>query len=312
MWTNVAVAAAARDGDTCQISSARITLCFDLRDDSHPNSGLMLNITAVDGTNHLVYLPFQTASPSGDRSILSSWGSYEESTIIGFSTIADGRHTIGFVPTIDGSPASLDDRASRSSVVLVRSGLERDFVYRSRGISSDAFLQAQKGLVVDSIELIGVVRPKGAKGLEVSNGRIEEPEATQVIGNTRFYPASASGHGDTRLEVRYEIPATPLVTLILSDLAKLAAAFFAPLVTIAFFTLQENVRPRARRWTLICLVVIQLCIAGILGYLAWKVRNDASSAAVSDWLIVVVTAAASALPLWLKRDRGRDPLTFSP
>lgn len=307
-----AVAAAPRDGDACQMDSAKVTLCFDLRDDSYPKAGLMLNIGTVDNAHHLVYLPFETASPAPDPSIFSSWASYQDFTIIAFSSITGGPHTITFTPAFDGSPSSLDDRTSRSPMVFVKSGLERDFVYRSRDISNDDSLRRVKALAVDPIDLIGIVRPKDARGLEVSNGRIEEPEATVEIGNTRFYPTIDASHKATRLEIRYEIQATPLVTLILTNLAKLAAAFSAPLVAIIFFSVKENLRPRARRWILIGVVILQFCIAAVLGFLAWKVRNDASSAALADWLIVVVTAGASALPLWLKRERSGDSLEVRP
>jgi hypothetical protein len=312
LCANDALAAISRDGDSCHLDSAKVTLCFDLRDDSHPTAGLMLNIGAVDNAHHLIYLPFETSAPVPDRSILSSWASYPDMTLIAFSTVSGGPHAIAFTPTYDGSQSALDDRGSRSSIVFVKSGLERDFIYRSRDASNDDFLQRLKDVAVDPVDMLGVMRPKDARGLEVSNGRIEEPQATTVVGGTRFYAALDENHKATRLEVRYEIPATPLVTLLLTDLAKLAAAFSAPLVTILFFSVKENLRPRARKWILIALLLLQLGIAAVLGFLAWTVRNDTSSAALADWMIVFVTAAASALPLWLQRKRAGDSLAVRP
>jgi putative effector of murein hydrolase len=116
----------------------------------------------------------------------------------------------------------------------------------------------------------------------------------------------------SRIELRYEVTPTPLLTLLLSNLAKLAGALFAPVVAIVYFTVNENIRPRTKRIILLLLFFLQLSIAVVLAYLAWRVRGQAASDAIADWLIALVTAVASGLPLWLKREQTKGQLPLRP
>jgi 4-amino-4-deoxy-L-arabinose transferase-like glycosyltransferase len=115
-----------------------------------------------------------------------------------------------------------------------------------------------------------------------------------------------------KIEVRYELPPTPFQTLILSYISKVAGAFAAPFVVILFLSVKESVRPKTRRIALWVFGMIQVAVILWLAYTAWSTRNQLATNAVADWTIVALTAVASAVPLWIKREQPAQQLPVKP
>jgi hypothetical protein len=300
------------DASLCRIENRQVVLCFDLRDDLHPTAGLTLNISAPDKKELHVLLPFRTTAFETDQALLSTWGNYRDFTLINFFETSSGIHGIGFDPVFS-EQLPLDEQQLSSTLTLQRLGLERRFIY-SHHISSNAksFPLEVQGIDDQGLDAIGVIRPDNAIGLELRNGRTEDPEAFASNGHARFYMAIDSKGSPNKIEVRYELPPTPFQTLILSYISKVAGAFAAPFVVILFLSVKESVRPKTRRIALWVFGMIQVAVILWLAYTAWSTRNQLATNAVADWTIVALTAVASAVPLWIKREQPAQQLPVKP
>src|SRR5579864_7168759 len=165
--SNTAVFASERfDPNTCKLQNRGMVLCFDLRDDAHPHGGLVINVGTQDNRERTIFLPFPTSSFSPDASILASWGRYDHFTIVSFMQANSGIHDIGFEPLFSANADQLDESVTSESLLFLRRGLERKFVYRHVIPSSATNFPMEIQHLDDSINAIAVVRPEKAVGLE--------------------------------------------------------------------------------------------------------------------------------------------------
>jgi len=292
------------DDEICRSSDRHSVLCFDLRDDDHLKAGLVLSISNTDSKGMRLLIPFKTTAFAPQESLLATWGSYGNFTVLTYVPSSPGVYGIGIEPVFESSPDYLEDRrATSQSLVFLRLGLERRFIYRHR-LPSDAVTYAQASRIeTQPLDAVGIARPANAIGLELSNGRTEDPPAVFENGRARFYPVLDANGSPYKIEIRYQVPPTSTQALVLTYLSKLAGALAAPFIAILFFTLQDNVRPRIRKivlWSLFTLQVLLLCG---FGFVAIQTRSEAATSAIGDWIVVIVTALGAALPLWLRRPK---------
>ncbi|PYV97090.1 MAG: hypothetical protein DMG89_15660 [Acidobacteria bacterium] len=300
------------DSKACRIEGTHTVLCFNLKDDSNPRAGVVLTIDSPTNKESLLFLPFETKSSDPDPTLLSTWGSYEGFTLVSFVEVNGGSHVIGLDPVFE-SYADDDDLAPKSSLYFRRRGLERLFVYQHSVQSRQSnFSEQIRNLASRPIDVVGIVRPKDAKGLELRDGRTENPAAFLSREQSRFYHANDEGGNGSKIEVKYALQPTPLQKQALLYSGKLAGALIAPIIAILFLSAKENVRPTTRRIVLWILGLVQLVFCCYLVYTAWSIRGETGTSGILDWAMALISAVTAGLPLWLKRDAQLKELALRP
>jgi hypothetical protein len=293
-----------QDLSHCHRDGKKVTLCFDLRDDSKPSAGLVVAIATKDNIETRMLLPFKTVKSTTDPSILSTVGTAEGGTLVSFYSSSLGVSVVNLTPEFDTNPDSNNDRLSDSPLSFVVSGVERRFVYRSSTGRGDISQEA-KDIYNQFPDEIAVARPLHYDGLEVkpATGKTEEPDPVDHNSFATFFSPNGPDGKPAIITLRYRVPATPLQTLLVTYASKIFAGFAAPFIALTFLPRSENLKPLTRRIILWAVGVIQAVLLIGFAYAAWKTPGDTTTAAIGDWIVVAVVAVGAAVPLWIKKEK---------
>jgi hypothetical protein len=203
------------------------------------------------------------------------------------------------------------DRLSDSPLSFVVSGVERRFVYRGSADRADISLEA-RNIYNQFPDKIAVARPLHCDGLEVKpgTGKTEEPDPVDHNAFATFFSPSGPDGKPAIIMLRYRVPATPAQTLLISYGSKIVAGLAAPFLALLFLPRSENLKPGTRKIFLWAVGMIQAGLLIGFGYAAWKAPGDSTTAAIGDWVLVVVAAAGAGVPLWMKKEKPAGDLVI--
>jgi hypothetical protein len=300
-----------QDLSHCHREGKKVTLCFDLRDDSRPTAGLVVSITTKDSLETRLLLPFKTLKSNTDAAILSTVGTAEGGTLVSFYSSSLGVSVVDLQPDFDTSPDSDNDRLSDSPLSFVVSGVERRFVYRGSTDRADISQEA-KNIYNQLPDEIAVARPLHYDGLEVKpgTGKTEEPDPVDHNAFATFFSPNGADGKPSIIMLRYRVPATPFQTLLVSYGSKIVAGLAAPFIALLFLPRNENLKPPTRRIFLWAVGVIQVVLLIAFAYVAWKTPGESTTAAIGDWVVVVVAAVGVGVPLWMKKEKPAGDLVI--
>jgi hypothetical protein len=290
----------------------RLVLCFDLRDDVRPLSGLVIrsNQSQVP-EGHIVVLPFGSKSAVPNETLLTSSGNYRDFTLIHYivSERSGGTVGIGIVPIFDLSPPalySLEDLTG--SLYLVRSGLERRFVYRypTQG-SGRASGSIVPNIPTDTLDAVAVAIPEMAVRKEIRDGRTEIPNRLYNNKVAAFYPANSA---EATLQLRYEVPASLGQKLLLEYGVKAVAAILTPLLGLLF--LDPNKARRTKRIVLWGGAIVEIAVLVLVWRVALVMKGESEIKTTYDLVVVAVGALATVIVLWIKARAEQKPAPSPP
>jgi len=290
------------------------TLCFDLRNDSEPMSGLVLKVSpTVPSAAHTVALPFESTSASSRREIYSSWGSYEATTLIGFHTSQNvsGVYDVGIAPVFGPTPSQWADDPNDlvgGSVFFLRYGLTRHFIFKFPDADRDRirWQQALSAIRDTEVDSIAVALPAYVSGREIKRtNQTSIPPPMLESSGVKFYPAtSIAAGGRETIYLKYEIPPNRAQDIFVEQTIKTVVAFIAPLIQVLILWFRKPEKRRRAKILIWVAASIQVVIILLLGYLAFSSWQESTFKALNDLLVAISTALISAYVLWQEK---KDP-----
>jgi|SRR5215208_231079 len=324
------------DSEAFKIDKYNLILCFDLRDDEITTAGLMIHgtpnqsfPTSAGGENvennptptqkpvaqHLIVLPFETTSVQNDRDLLLTWGSYKEFTVINYLTNRKNElfRGVGVTPVFGTAPQPFPQVEDlRDNVYLLRSGLERRFIFRYHSDSdSQRFPTELRSVPRDVIDAIGIATPSTSKGIEIRNNLTAIPNYVAENGVARFYPANLETANAKYLEVRYAVEANAASKLFVEIGLKVLAANLIPLLELFFLGAAEISRPKVRKLVMWGGAAIQLIVLAGLIWIAISIRGELTEKTIIEGANIFVGAVFTALVLFIKR-KPKENVTVNP
>jgi hypothetical protein len=297
------------DTDAFDSPNYKLALCFDLRDEDHMMSGLVINSKPdLPKGQHIVLLPFSSVEAQHNIKLLTTWGSYNNLSVITY--IASDRigasNGIGIIPKIP--VYTLDEINSGANshdfVYLIRAGVERKFIYKyPTSIQEIGYLAPEiQSLPFDNIDSIAVIIPPDAEFREVRPGYSEIPTNEYTNGKARFYTTSAERAGSDHIELRYAFKATSSQTFFVEMVIKFIAVIFVPLVSLIALRPEEVENPSTRKRLIWGGVILQVLIIGGLVIYIWVTHQPGESEvkAIGDAAITVLGAILGAVALIVK------------
>lgn len=314
------------DSEVFKIDKYNLILCFDLRDDEIAAAGLMIQgnptqtlpLSAGEEkvesggtrgqqavTQHLIVLPFETTSVQNDRDLLLTSGSYKDFTVINYLTSSRNELTrgVGISPVFGNAPNPFPQVEDlRDNVYLLRSGLERRFIYRYQSDSDvQRFPTELRSVSRDVIDAIGIATPPTSKGIEIRNNLTAIPSYVAANNVAKFYPANLEMANARYLEVRYAVEANAASKLFVEIGLKVLAANLIPLLELFFLGAAEISRPKVRKIVMWGGALIQLIVLAVLIWIAVSIRGELTEKTIIEGTNILVGAIFTALVLFIKR-----------
>ncbi|HEV2800382.1 MAG TPA: hypothetical protein VGW12_07790 [Pyrinomonadaceae bacterium] len=298
-------------------SPSAVTLCFDLRNDDHPIAGLVLKVNQVANLeSHAVALPFESAHVSMNREIYSTWGSYEDMTLINYHTSpsTSGTYSIGIVPIVGLAPPeqwSEDPyELEGASVYFIKtSSLVRHFIFRYPDADPKRrqWLQDIAGLANTNVESVGIVLPPNIEGRAIRRtNRTSVPDPVLEAGITKFYPTSKQAAQVDAIHIKYELPPNKNQQLIIEQTIKLVIALIPPILQFLVIRLRRpEQKKRAKRLIWIIASVQVILLVGLL-YMAYSSWQESTGKALGDLTAAIISGLFTAYNLW---DEKKDSST---
>lgn len=291
--------------------SRRVVLAFDLRNDQSPIVAIVINAPLqTQPTEFSFALPFATSDAIQTRELLSSWGSYDKSTVVRFlqPVGTQGIYSVRMVPTFDPSPESFTDIDTLSgSLYFIESGLERILIYKypDADPNKEQWRRDYLAAVSTQIEAIAVVLPENATGKEIGRtGSTALPLPDYTENGVRFFaPTSSNPSAEDALQVRYELPPNAAQEGVAEFVGKLIIALIAPLIQI--LTLQPTNATNMGRRKLILRIAVGFQISLIVVYVALAAlswQGDILSISVDLLVAILAGVAIFAATIYEKRN----------
>jgi hypothetical protein len=276
-----------------------VVVGIDLSDEANISAGVVIKDgESHEPTNTTIVLPFPTSKSGENAQILSTWGSYNGSTVISFVLPGTG---VAYYP-IDLTPViQRDNRGDSSSaqIALSEDGQARTFIYRyspETPVEDAVSAFARKASL--PINAVAVLLPRDARPLEVRPGKTSDPPDIFYKDRVGFYPATRQGLSD-RLELRYWLPATEGQKALIEFLTKFFALVAAPLATIIVTRVTGRVAGVRRRWVIVLGVGIQCIVLLVIGTLSFRWSGAISTSNVIDLVIGILGAVISFVVWWI-------------
>lgn len=286
-----------------------VTLAFDLRNDNLHIAGLLINAQNFVTTTHkTIALPFSSRHVSLNKGIFSTWGSYEETTLVSYylTPATSGIYSIGMVPSLEPAPEIYTDPDDvESSLSFIKLGLERIFIYKYPDTDPYRVKWLQDVSVISNteIDLIGVVLPNDAVGKEIrGTGLTEIPRHVFENRQAKFYPANGVTAGEKALEIKYELPPTRNQEIFLEYGIKLFAIILAPLAKLIIDKpeIPEDKNKKRHEIIITSLVGFEILII-ILLMIFMFLRGDSMLERSLDLIIIVIGAGMTAYVVWREK-----------
>jgi hypothetical protein len=290
-------------------SPSAVTLCFDLRNDDHPIAGLVLKVNqSANVEAHVVALPLESSNVSMSREIYSTWGSYENMTLIGYHTSPStgGTYSVGIVPIVGLAPpdpwSEDPHELEGGSVYFIKSSsLVRHFIFKYPDADPGRrqWLQDMAGIANTNVESIGIVLPPNIEGRAIRRTtRTSVPDPVLESGITKFYPASKNAAQVDALHIKYELPPNKNQQLIIEEGIKLVIALIPPAVQFIVIRLRRpEQKKRAKRLIWIIAGVQVILLAGLL-YMAYSAWEESTGKTLADLTTAIISGIFTGYNLW--------------
>lgn len=290
------------DHTICE-SKMTVVLCFDLRNDSAPVTGLLLSLKPNSvPQNHTLLLPFHTEAANiiSGRQIFLSWGSYNLFTTVNYFTSqeSNGIYVLELSPVF----SELSDVTSlEQSLYYSASGLERVLIYKypDTDVKVQGIISPSIGVFNTTLDAIAVTVPEFAKGVEINNsGQTAIPQHFYEVNSTKFYPAYSvtanqnSGNSSKidKLEIRYQVPPTKSQEIFFQTLVKFFVAMVVPLIGLFLLKLPghvDQITRRRNRIVIISLVAIEVIVIVTIIIMGFSRFNNSFLESIGDIFISI-------------------------
>jgi hypothetical protein len=282
-----------------------LVLAFDLRNDEKPLAGLVVNRSSINTTiSHSVLLTFPSFEPKSDLTLAGATGHYRNFTVVSFVPSGAGVGAVTFVPLFSTPPPQNYDLSQlKGALYLLRSGLQRDFIYRY----PDDFLMESlnpanlRSFAQDQFDAIAVAVPTNSQGVEIMSGQTAVPGHLSENTVTRFYPGKPPTPDIKTLHIRYEVPANKPQKDLANSLLSFISAIFVPLSGLLLMSPGDIKRPSTRRVFIVIAGIIQVCIIGWLGTSIWRAYESLDMPFFIQVGIVCFGTFLTGVVLWVKR-----------
>ena len=285
------------------------TLCFDLRNESKPISGIVFNYSQIqDVESHIIEIPFGTKDVEENVDLFLTWGVYKDTTIIQYitSSNSNSKYGIEIIPIFgDLSALSTDIGYLSETIYYENSGNEYIFIYKYPEFDEKRKKRsvAEVRQVFTKFDSIGIALPAKSTGLEIDDtGKTFLPDPIFYNDFAYFFPGTGEGLSETEaIIVRYSLPVSETQKFIFNLIFKLftvTAPYIIQILTIKLLlspTDEINWKSR-RRWS-VFLLVVQLVCSIALGIWAALGSSSSQNLALGDIIAAVIGGIISSILL---------------
>jgi len=292
-------------------SPNKLTLCFDLRNDMSPKTGLILKVDSQEAVKiNMLALPFNSTNVSQRNEIFSTWGSYGSTTLVGFYTSPNikGTYELAITPNWGPSPNEwnddIHDLSSSTSIFFLRYGLIRHFIYKypEKDSNRKQWLQNIAEVKNTDIDGIAVTLPLDGTGREIKRtGKTTIPTPT-IIGDTKIFPADSKLINEEMIYIKYELPPNKNQQLFVEQSIKFVVSIIPLFVQLAILLLRKPNQKRIGRILIWIFAGFQIIIICALIYLAYSNWQEPTFKALADLLTAIITGIFSGLIIWKEKN----------
>jgi hypothetical protein len=270
------------------------TLAFDLEGSNNFRAGLFVSEYNTSSEKNYL-LPFKVSKTKDNINLLSSVGEYDNYTLVHFYTHPN-INLIGFCPILtELSSEEVIGKNPDLGVYIIKSGLERMFVY-----DNSYYLKLSNNLKninqkLDTLDYIAVKIPEKAKGLEIENGKTTTPESLSSYKLSKVF----DGKTTKELKLKYLIDSDSTGSSWYWLIAKIFILIIVPILELGFVVGSHDQKWK-RRWILAGIIselVILIAII-VLGYNNKLIGFDKLSDSITS-----VAVALIAIILLYKKDQ---------
>jgi hypothetical protein len=279
-------------------------LAFDFRDKNKPKAGIILSNRILKG-HYSLNIPFKTTAFNGDKNLLLTQGINNNYSLLNFDINSKQPEymAISFTPNMTSS--SYEDIATggfKEKIYFITNGLERYFVYNYNTLDYEKKLNnSQRAKYAINLDVIALVLPVDAKGIEIRDQKISIPNYIHKENNVYFYPYSIPSSGEQQLEIKYQLKETTFQHLYGIILTKLIIVLIPSLLALALIPGKEILNPKARKLgTIFFGALTAFCILGMLVY-SYFYQDDLAINSWIDIVIVVIAAIAAIIVFYIKK-----------
>lgn len=297
------------DSTSFKQSPGAITLCFDLRNDANPKTGLLLKIPSKTlNESHTLALPFGSTNISTRKEIYSTWGSYDSTTLVRFYSLSNigGNYEISVSPNFGATPSQWNDDIRdlpSSSLFLLKYGLTRHFIYKypDADPNKKQWLQEIGQINDTNIDFVAVALPSDSTGKEIKRTNQTSIPQPMVLEEIKFFPATSKSDGINAIYVKYEIPPNKEQQVLIEQGVKGVISIIPIFVQlIIFLYIKPKNRSRAKIFIWI-FAFIQLLIILWLFYSSFSLWQESTIKSITDLIFALITGALSGILLYKEK-----------
>lgn len=264
------------------------------------------------GPQRFIVLPFESVQAQSNEDIVSTWGGYQEFTLVSYfppEKMGYG-NGIGISPRIRfHTPEELAGKESAEPVYIIASGDTRTVVFKFLPAEQQSSMLPQQlqHLRFDPVEAIAVKLPNDVAQVAGSYFINESPthESEKPNLKIRYYPANAARAKTSKLQLSYVIKPNSIQSYFVEYSLKLLSVLFVPGLTLYYLRKQGTTSPEKRKKLLQILVGIQVFI--VIGvavcFLVLGVSESQLKSTLDTVLVVIAGIVGQAVVLLTAKDK---------
>jgi hypothetical protein len=279
-------------------NQSNVTLGFDLRNDSTPIAGLVINASrSASPRLKTVALPFASAEVSAAKELFSTSGSYDETTLINFYLMETTTSTygIGIIPIFQSPQNEYHDPSDiKNSVAFISDGLVRIFVYKypEEDPYRKEWLNEINTITNTEIDAIGIALPTDQRGEEIRNtGSTNIPKPKFENSFVKFYPAKSVIAKEKAIEIKYRLPGNEKQNFFFKYGVRLFIVLLPPGLQLGLKIANTPQQRKKQKYRLLyySLLAIQVILLGVLLIIAFIDPNESAIDGVMTVFISLVS-----------------------
>jgi hypothetical protein len=208
---------------------------------------------------------------------------------------------IRFTPSVSVPPSdNLSDEELQEGLYLLKSGLERRFIYKydiSQYVSGNL-----NSIQLDTVSWVSVKTPQLSRGREIANGKTTDPDAI-VVGKMNYFNLKGHNRGKS-IKLAYTLPPNKKQELLVEIILKILGGTLPSWLDLIFIKPNKLLTPeKKKRWS-ITLFCFQLFLIAVLAWLSFF-SPSVSTEKISDVFILITQAILSFFILRVKNAEER-------
>lgn len=278
-------------------------LAFDLDQPSGLSVGLLLKVPEP-ATPQFVVLPFGGTAFVGDPTLLTTFASYGDYSIIGYVPHAATKevHAVALSPSTPPTVAESDFRRTDlpQNLYILKSGeVKRRFMYRP-AVDISALNSALSSVPSEHPRYVTVRLPSGSDVLEHQASVVGTLADIGGAPVKTFKTEDVRRYATKQIDIFYQVPPSAEQRLIAGQAVKLFGVLLIPIIQATLVTSAKVQLKKLRRAIIVVGAVLEIGLIAALLWWAFSLRGTFGLQAGLEITVALIGAAATASILFLK------------